>query len=168
MSAIPRTTDEPRDCYRMPRTCYEREKGLFPFKGKGGLLKYMEQMEEYAARLEQEAHDFTQRHNAMLKRYRLYLSPHTEPKRGNRLPMVRWRGISHGKMGMNNFDQAIQQICSEGERRMLFDIEVQRCLINNQAGTVNVTMRRLKTTLESLEHAEQMLGGRPALKPVQD
>lgn len=166
MRAMQRKTDEPRYNYPLPRYSYEREKGLFPFKGKGGLLKYMDQMEEYAAHLEQAAHDFTQRHNTMLKQYGINLTPHTESKRGYRVPMVRWRNLHDRTMGMPQFDRVIRQVHSEGERRMLYEVEVERCLLNNQAGTVNTTMRRLKTTLESLEHAEEMLKAGPGLRTV--
>lgn len=142
----------------MPRTCYQRVKGLFPFKGKGGLLRYMGEIEVYAQHLEQAAHDLAQQYNSLLKVYRIVLTPHTESKRGDRVPMVRWRSVGSRSMGIAQFDQMMRKVPSEGERQMLFDIEVQRCLINNQAGTVNATMRRLRTTLESLEHAEDLLG----------
>lgn len=146
----------PPDCCDLPRTCYQRVKGLFPFKGKGGLLKYMAEIEFYARHLEQAAHDFSQQHNSFLKTHRIVLTPHTESKRGDRVPMVRWRGVGSRSMGMAQFDQVFNQVQSEGERRVLYDIEVERCLINNQAGTVNATMRRLRTTLQSLEHIDEL------------
>ncbi|WP_235818261.1 MULTISPECIES: DUF3158 family protein [Pseudomonadaceae] len=116
----------------------------------------MAEIEVYARHLEQAAHDFAQQHNLLLKAYRIVLTPHTESKRGDRVPMVRWRSVGSRSMGMAQFDQVFNQVQSEGERRVLYDIEVERCLINNQAGTVNATMRRLRTTLQSLEHIDEL------------
>jgi len=168
MRALQQMKNEPRHSYHLPRYCGEREKGLFPFKGKGGLLKYLDQIEGYAAELEQAEHDLAQRYNPILKHYDLALAVQNEQKRGYLVPMVRWRGITNRTMGMARFDRVFRLVQSEGERRKLHEIEVERCLLNHQAGVVNATTRRLRTTLESLEHADELLKAEPIIGVVRD
>ncbi|WP_061289912.1 DUF3158 family protein [Azotobacter vinelandii] len=137
------------------RHSHDKERALLPFKTKGGLIQYMQSLDELARQIEQQEHDFVQRQNLIVRQYGQFMFVHVEAKRFSRLPKIRWRNVESRRMGDQCFAQAMQCASTESERRKLFEIELERIAINNQAGVLNGIQRRLKASMKSIEMAEK-------------
>nr|WP_275423199.1 MULTISPECIES: DUF3158 family protein [unclassified Modicisalibacter] len=132
-------------------------KGLLkPFKGKGEVLRFRDELEEECARLWQESADLANRHNKTVVQVGLFLKPHQTS--GGRVRPIQWRDRGQSQMGRRLLEAVLEHGgVSQGMRRKLVDIETERVIFNAKVAAVTRQIARCNKALEEIEEIESML-----------
>ncbi|MCE8005318.1 DUF3158 family protein [Billgrantia ethanolica] len=133
---------------------------LKPFyKGKGGVLRLRDELEQEADALAQEGTNLEQEYNSGLL-FKLGISIRLHGDRGKRAPYLRWRDRRASKMGSAFWEGAMaRKDITEAMRQKLYDLEVKRILFNARAGAINAELKQLRSVIANFERAEQVMNG---------
>ncbi|QTF93139.1 DUF3158 family protein, partial [Halomonas sp. BM-2019] len=126
---------------------------LKPFKGKGELIRLRDELEEAARAARQEAIDMaSQANGGLLKSTDLWLTPWG--KSGIPARTLQWRDNKQRSMGLWLLETFLaRDDISEAIRQSVIDLEVQRCVFNAKAATINWSIKRIGKALADIEHA---------------
>ena len=126
---------------------------LKPFKGKGELIRLRDELEESARAARQEAIDIaSQANGGLLKSTDLWLTPWG--KSGVPARTLQWRDNRQRSMGLWLLETFLSRDdISEAMRQSVIDLEVQRCVFNAKAATINWSIKRIGKALADIEHA---------------
>ncbi|MCA1770345.1 MAG: DUF3158 family protein [Halomonas sp.] len=126
---------------------------LKPFKGKGELIRLRDELENSARAARQEAIDMSSQANAgLLKSTGLWLTPWG--KSGTPARTLQWRDNKQRSMGLWLLEAFLSRDdISEAMRLFVIDLEIQRCVFNAKAATINGSIKRVGKALADIEHA---------------
>ena len=132
-------------------------KGLLtPFKGKGEMIRFRDELVEECKRLWQEAADFGNRHNKTVIQVGLWLKAHNNS--GGRVRAVQWRDKSQSQMGRRLLEAVLQCTdASVGMKRRLVEIETERVIFNAKIAAATRQVDRLNRALNEIEQIEAMV-----------
>ncbi|WP_353980864.1 DUF3158 family protein [Salinicola endophyticus] len=144
--------DEPRDF-----ALDQYAKGLLkPFKGKGEVIRFRDELEPECRRLWQEAADFANRYNKTVVQVGLWLKPHNNS--GGRVRAVQWRDKAQTQMGRRLLEAVLQHgNVSVGMKRQLIQIETERAIFNAKIAAATRQVDRLNRLLKDLDEVEAMI-----------
>ncbi|TDB02094.1 DUF3158 family protein [Halomonas marinisediminis] len=126
---------------------------LKPFKGKGELVRLRDELEEAARAARQEAIDTASQENgSLLKSTGLWLTPWG--KSGVPTRTLQWRDNRQRRMGLWLLEAFLSRDdISEAVRQSVIDLEVERCVFNAKAATINGSLKRISKALTDIQHA---------------
>lgn len=132
-------------------------KGLLkPFKGKGEILRFRDELGEECRRMWQEAADFGNRYNRTVVQAGLWLKAHNNS--GGRVRAVQWRDKRQTKMGRRLLEAVLQdEQVSPGMKRQLVEIETERAIFNAKVAAATRQVDRLNRLLNDLDQIEAMV-----------
>ncbi|WP_218777087.1 DUF3158 family protein, partial [Salinicola salarius] len=132
-------------------------KGLLkPFKGKGEILRFRDELDAECRRMWQEAADFANRYNRTVVQAGLWLKPHNNS--GGRVRAVQWRDKAQTQMGRRLLEAVLQfGDISVGMKRQLVEIETERAIFNAKVAAATRQVDRLNRLLSDLGEIEAMV-----------
>lgn len=132
-------------------------KGLLkPFKGKGEILRFRDELDEECHRMWQEAADFANQYNRTVVHAGLWLKPHNNS--GGRVRAVQWRDRGQTQMGRRLLEAVLQYAdVSQGMKRQLVEIETERAIFNAKCAAATRQVDRLNKLLNDLDEIEAMV-----------
>ena len=132
-------------------------KGLLkPFKGKGEILRYRDELDEECRKLWQEAADFANQYNRTVVQAGLWLKAHNHS--GGRVRAVQWRDRAQTQMGRRLLEAVLQYgDVSQGMKRQLVEIETERAIFNAKIAAASRQVDRLSRLLKDLDEIETMV-----------
>lgn len=132
-------------------------KGLLkPFKGKGELLRFRDELDEECRRMWQEAADFGNRYNRTVVQAGLWLKAHNNS--GGRVRAVQWRDKRQTQMGRRLLEAVLlDDDVSQGMKRQLVEIEAKRAIFNAKCAAATRQVDRLNKLLDDLEEIEALV-----------
>jgi hypothetical protein len=132
-------------------------KGLLkPFKGKGEILRFRDELEEECCRMWQEAAGFANQYNQTVVQAGLWLKAHNNS--GGRVRAVQWRDKEQTKMGRRLLEAVLQdENTSQGMKRQLVEIETERAIFNAKIAAATRQVDRLNKLLKDLGEIESMV-----------
>ncbi|MDF9434671.1 DUF3158 family protein [Salinicola sp. LHM] len=137
-------------------------KGLLkPFlKGKGGIIRFRDELEEECRRLWQEAADFANQYNRTVVQAGLWLKPHNNS--GGRVRAVQWRDKGQTQMGRRLLEAVLQYgDVPQSLKRELVEIETKRTIFNAKIAAVTRQVDRLNKVINDLDEIETMENSHP-------
>jgi len=131
-------------------------KGLLkPFKGKGEILRFRDELDQECRRLYQEAADFANQYNRTVVQVGLWLKPHSHS--GGRVRAVQWRDKAQSQMGRRLLEAVLQYgDVSQGMKRQLVEIETKRAIFNAKSAAATRQVDRLNKLINDLDKIEAM------------
>lgn len=131
-------------------------KGLLkPFKGKGEILRFRDELDEECCRMWQEAADFANQYNQTVVQVGLWLKAHNHS--GGRVRAVQWRDKAQKQMGRRLLEAVLQdKSVSQGIKRQLVEIETERAIFNAKIAAATRQVDRLNRLLTDLDEIEAM------------
>lgn len=132
-------------------------KGLLkPFKGKGEIIRFRDELEQACPKLWQEAADFANRYNRTVVEYGLWLKPHNSS--GGRVRSVQWRDKAQSMMGRRILESVLKDSgVPVGVKRNLLNIETERVIFNAKIAAATRQVDRLNRLLKELEEVEVLV-----------
>lgn len=132
-------------------------KGLLkPFKGKGEILRFRDELDEECRRMWQEAAYFANRYNRNVIQVGLWLKAHNNS--GGRVRAVQWRDKLQSRMGRRLLEAVLQdKDVSQGMKRQLVEIEAKRAIFNAKCAAATRQVDRLNKLLDDLEEIEALV-----------
>ena len=136
-------------------------KGLLkPFKGKGEVIRFRDELLNECRRLWQESADFANRYNKTVVQVGLWLTPHQT--HGGRGRPVQWRDKQQAKMGRRLWENVMAHHgLSQGMRRQLVEIETERLIFNAKVAAATRQIVRLDRLIKEIDEAERYEQGLP-------
>ncbi|WP_245955322.1 DUF3158 family protein [Kushneria indalinina] len=131
-------------------------KGLLkPFKGKGEILRFRDELEDECRRMWQEAADFANQYNRIVVQADLWLKPHNNS--GGRVRAVQWRDKAQKQMGRRLLEDALKSdAVPTGLKKQLVEIETERAIFNAKIAAATRQVDRLSRLLNDLEEIETL------------
>nr|WP_298412396.1 DUF3158 family protein [uncultured Halomonas sp.] len=132
-------------------------KGLLkPFKGKGEILRFRDELDDECRRMWQEAADFANRYNRTVVQVGLWLKAHNNS--GGRVRAVQWRDKAQTQMGRRLLEEVLRDTSiAQGAKRQLVEIETERVIFNAKIAAATRQVDRLNRVLSDLDEIEAML-----------
>ncbi|WP_162619488.1 DUF3158 family protein [Salinicola peritrichatus] len=129
-------------------------KGLLkPFKGKGEVLRFRDELLDECQTLWQESADIANRHNQTVVQVGLWLKPHNT--HGGRVRPIQWRDKAQTQMGRKLLEAVLEYgSISSGMRRKLIEIETERLIFNAKAAAATRQVTRLNRLIKEIEELD--------------
>lgn len=136
---------------------HQYAKGLLkPFKGKGEILRFRDELEAECQRMWQEAADFANQHNRTVVEAGLWLKAHNHS--GGRVRAVQWRDRAQKQMGRRLLEAVLQYgDATPTLKRQLVEIETKRAIFNAKIAAATRQVDRLNRLLADLDEVEAMV-----------
>lgn len=132
-------------------------KGLLkPFKGKGEILRFRDELSDECRGMWQEAADFGNQYNRTVVQVGLWLKAHNAS--GGRVRAVQWRNKEQTQMGRRLLEAVLKRDdIPQSMKRQLVEIETERVILNAKFAAATRQVDRLNRVLKDLEEIEAMV-----------
>ncbi|MGJ8517651.1 DUF3158 family protein [Carnimonas bestiolae] len=128
-----------------------------PFKGKGGIIRFRDELQSILPSLNGEVMSFIHRYNPVVIQCDLYLVRHGSGTRGYK--PIQWRDRARKKMGRGLLDQVLgAPVYTDLLKQRLVAIETERSILNAKLVTVASQLNRLDELIEGIEATEALIG----------
>ncbi|MGJ8518336.1 DUF3158 family protein [Carnimonas bestiolae] len=144
--------------YRPERNASDRyAKGLLkPFKGKGEILKFRDELKAALPALWQEGADLANQYNRETRRVGLVLTPHSSKQRLGR--PVAWRDKTQQHMGVHLLESVLSDPrIAKSIKNRLVTIETERLIFNAKVATISRQIPRLDHMIAEIEKTESLV-----------